>query len=135
MGAPLIIATCRHILNNGRFCRAAASGNRKYCRAHLVLRVRHRNIARARRPIPAVEMPRLFDMKSVQLADKRLSLALAAGLIDPQTARLMKSAIEMSVGVLRLMDRQAYANSNLLYQIPIKTIRFNDLQEKYLVTL
>jgi hypothetical protein len=76
-------------------------------------------MARIRRRIPLVEMPGLFDMQPVQVGARRLSVALAAGRIDPQTAHLMMWGLQMSANILRLMDRQAQHKSNQLYQIPI----------------
>ena len=116
--SPLVIPTCRHIFDSGRFCRAGASRGQKYCRHHLRSRLLHRKMARARRRISAVQMPGLFDMQSIQLGARRLSVAVAAGRIDGPTARLMKSALDMSVNVLRLMNWQSPLNSNALYHIP-----------------
>ncbi|MDR3747447.1 MAG: hypothetical protein P4M04_04720 [Acidobacteriota bacterium] len=71
--APLIIRTCRHIVDNDRYCQAAALRGRRYCAAHVVLRGRRWRMARARRRIQArFHIPDLVDMYAVRLAMVRV---------------------------------------------------------------
>lgn len=106
-GPPrVIIRTCRHILESGGVCRQAAVGGRTYCRAHLVLRVRCRKMARARRRAGFVKLPPLIDPQAVQVGITRVKVALAAEHIDPDRARLLRWAMRIAATTLRRLDLQ-----------------------------
>ena len=104
-GLPrLIIRTCRHIQESGDVCQAAAVGGRTYCRAHLVLRVRCRKMARARRRAGSLKLPPLIDAQAVQVGVARVKVALAAQHIDPERARLLRWAMRIAATNLRHME-------------------------------
>lgn len=106
-GLPrLVIRTCKHILDSGDFCRAAAVGGRTYCRAHLVLGVRCRKMARARRRARVVKLPPLIDAQAVQVGVTRVRVALAAERIDPERARLLRWAMRIAATNLRRIEMQ-----------------------------
>jgi hypothetical protein len=102
----LIIRTCRHILESGDVCQAAAVGGRTYCRAHLVLRVRCRKMARARRRAGSLKLPPLIDAQGVQVGVARVKVALAAEHIDPKRARLLRWAMRIAATNLRRIELQ-----------------------------
>src|ERR1017187_5178307 len=88
--SPLIIPTCRHIMDDDCFCQAAALRGRAFCAAHVLLRERRWRMARARRRIQArFEIPPLVDLWAVRLAMVRVRVARSSGLIDDRTAGLM----------------------------------------------
>ncbi len=102
----LIIRTCRHILDSGGFCQAAALGGRTYCRAHLVLRVRCRKMARARRRAGMLKLPALVDAQAVQAGVARVKVALEAQHIDRERARLLRWAMRVAATNLRRIELQ-----------------------------
>ena len=104
-GPPrVIIRTCKHILESGAFCQAAAVGGRAYCRAHLVVRVRHSKMARARRRAGILRLPELSDLQAVQSGLKQVRVALDAGHLDEGRARLMRWAMRMIATDLRFQQ-------------------------------
>jgi len=102
----LIIRTCRHILDGGDVCQAAAVGGRTYCRAHLVLRVRCRKMARARRRAGMLKLPPLMNLPAVQVGITKVRVALAANHIDPDRARLLRWAMRIAATNLRRIEQQ-----------------------------
>ncbi|HME31167.1 MAG TPA: hypothetical protein VKG65_00295, partial [Terriglobales bacterium] len=102
----LIIRTCRHILDGGDVCQAAAVGGRTYCRAHLVLRVRCRRMARARRRAGMLKLPPLMNLPAVQVGITKVRVALAANHIDPDRARLLRWAMRIAATNLRRIEQQ-----------------------------
>jgi len=103
---PLIIRTCRHILESGRFCRAAAVRGRRYCRAHGLLRLRQRRMARARRKLAVVKLPRLMDLRAVQAAHQVARTASATGHMDAACARLVHQALRQVASAMRFIAWQ-----------------------------
>ena len=103
---PLIIRTCRHILGNGRFCRAAAVRGRRYCRAHGLLRLRQRRMARTHRKLAAVKLPRLIDLRAVEAAHKVARTASATGHMDAACARLVHQALRQVASAMRFIAWQ-----------------------------
>ncbi len=103
--SPLIIRTCRHILDNGRFCRAAAVRDRRYCRAHVLLRLKQRRMARARRKLAVVNLPRLIDLEAVKAAHTVVRVAVAAGRMDPASARLIHWTLGHVASDMRFLER------------------------------
>ena len=85
----LIIRTCKHILERGRFCRAPAMNKRDYCHAHLRLRQCRWRMARAGRRLACLKLPPPVDMQAVRTTTVRVRAALAGGHVDPESARLM----------------------------------------------
>jgi hypothetical protein len=119
----LIIRTCKHILESGSFCRAAAVGGRAYCRAHLRLGVRRGKMARARRRAGVLELPPLTDMQAVQVGITRVRVALAADHIDADCARLLLWAMRQAAANLRFIElwpaSQQTHKSKRFYQMDI----------------
>ena len=102
----LIIRTCKHVLESGACCRQPAVAGRKYCRAHLELRLRRRRMVRARRRHRGLKLPRLTSLEAVQDAQTRVAVALAFGHIDPETARVLRCGLTQAAAHLRYMARQ-----------------------------
>jgi len=102
----LIIRTCKHILDRGRFCRAPAMNKRDYCHAHLRLRQCRWRMARAGRRLACLKRPPLVDMQAVRTTTVRVRAALAGGHIDPESARLMLWAMQLAATNLRSMERR-----------------------------
>ncbi len=102
----LIIRTCRHIKDSGAFCRQAAVGGRKYCRAHLLLRERLRRMARAHRRAGVLKLPRLTDLRAVEAGTAQVRVALAADHIDAGLARLLLWAMRQIASDMRFIERQ-----------------------------
>jgi hypothetical protein len=102
----LIIRTCKHILESGACCRQPAVAGRKYCRAHLELRLRRRRMLRARRQHRGLKLPRLTSLEAVQDAHTRVAVALAFGHIDPETARVLRWSLMQSAAYQRFKARQ-----------------------------
>ncbi len=109
---PLIIRTCKHLLDSGAFCQAAAVGDRSYCRAHLLLRSRCRKMARARRRAQRVRLPSLMDQQSVRKATVQVRVAYAAGHIDAELARLLSYAMRQATSNLRFIAQQEQAGAS-----------------------
>ncbi|MGO9517275.1 MAG: hypothetical protein ACLPND_09545 [Candidatus Korobacteraceae bacterium] len=97
----LIIRTCVHIKEDGRRCQAAAVAKRDYCRAHLESRGRLRKMARARRRAAVVKLPPMVDLQAVQAARVRVRVALAAGHIEKDRARVLFSLISQVGSLIR----------------------------------
>ena len=110
---PLVIRTCRHILESGCFCRAAAVRGRRYCRAHVLLRVRQRRMARARRKLAVVKLPRLTDLHSVKAAHTVVRVASAGSRMDPACARLVHRALRQVTSAMRFIEWQKQQMSAL----------------------
>src|SRR5271157_6066081 len=111
-GPPrLVIRTCRHILERGAFCRAAALGGRAYCRAHLQLRTQLSKMARACRPAGFLKLPPLTDLQTVQAGMVKLQVALAGGHLDDGRARLLRYGLRQMAADFRFLEqlRQAPA--------------------------
>ena len=102
-----VIRTCRHILDSGPFCQAPAVGSGTYCRAHRLLRIRGRKIARARRRIPPVILPELIDARSVELGAARVREAIRGNRIDRQTGRAMFWALQLQHRIINLQQQLA----------------------------
>jgi hypothetical protein len=98
----LIIRTCKHILEGDTFCRQPAVAGRKFCRAHLELRLRSRRMARARYWHSGVKLPRLTSLEAVEVARTRVAVALAFGHVDPDTARVLRWGLMQSAAHIRL---------------------------------
>src|SRR5271168_4919063 len=109
-GLRLIIRTCRHIKETGGFCQAAAVGGRAYCRAHVLLRVRRRRMARALRRAGVLKLLRLTDLRAVRSGIVRVRVALAANHIEPWRARLLLYAMRQMASDIRYMELQKAPN-------------------------
>jgi hypothetical protein len=103
---PLIIRTCRHIVESGCFCRAAAVRGRRYCRAHVLLRLKQRRMARARRKLAVVKLPRLIDLGAVKAAHTVVRVGTAAGRMDPACALLIHWALGHVASDMRFLERR-----------------------------
>ena len=111
-GPPrLVIRTCRHILDGGAFCLAAAVGGRAYCRAHLQLRTQLSKMARACRRAGFLKLPPLTDLQTVQAGMVKLQVALAGGHLDDGRARLLRYGLRQMAADFRFLEqlRQAPA--------------------------
>jgi hypothetical protein len=103
---PLIIRTCRHVLEGGCLCRAAAVGGRRYCRAHGRLRLRQRERARSRRKLAVVKLPRLTDLQAVEGAHTVVRVASAGGRMDAYSARVAHRALREAASAMRFIAWQ-----------------------------
>lgn len=103
---PLIVRTCKHLLESGGFCQAAAVAGRSYCRAHVLLRSRCRKMARARRRARRVKLPSLMDQQSIRAGMVQVRVAFAAGHIDAGLARLLSYAMRQAATNLRFIAQQ-----------------------------
>jgi hypothetical protein len=102
--AQLILRTCKHVLESGDFCQAAAMTGRTYCRAHVHLRIRLGKIARASRRSVVVKLPPLINLASVQDGMEKVRIALAEGRLDGH-ARLLRYALRQIAANLRFLDQ------------------------------
>ena len=105
-GPRLIIRTCKHILDRGRFCWAPAVNKRDYCYAHLRLRRYLWRMARAKRRVSCLKLPALVDMQSAQAATRRVRAALAGGQMEARWARPTLWALQMIAANFRAMERR-----------------------------
>src|SRR5271169_4540570 len=117
----LIIRICRHVLPDGRHCQGAAVRGRACCRHHLDARARLHNMARAHR---CVRLPRLLVAETPRdLAYNRAEVCrvLATERIDPDAARMMLWAMDLTAAVLpaesALLRR---TNPRVFYHVNIK---------------
>ena len=94
--APLIIRTCRHVLDSGSRCRGPAVGGRVYCRHHLESRLRLRRIARVRRRTPVLQLYLLTDEAAIRHAIAHIDAGLADGRIDRDSGPVLLRAIRMA---------------------------------------
>jgi len=108
----VIIRTCGHIMEDGRRCQAAAVAKRDYCRAHLELRGRLRKMARARRRAAVVKLPPMVDLQAVQAAKVRVRVALAAGHIEKDRARVLFSLISQVGSLIRQQEGTLVESEN-----------------------
>jgi hypothetical protein len=105
-GSPrLIIPTCKHILDSGALCRQPAVGGRRFCRAHLLLQVRQRRMARAHRRAGRILLPPLKDLQGVQAGLTQVRKALAAGRIEPKLAGTLRWALQQIASDIRFIER------------------------------
>jgi hypothetical protein len=125
--AQLIIRTCKHILENGDFCQAAAMNGRTCCRAHVHLRTRLGKIARASRRSVVVKLPPLTNLASVQDGMEKVRIALAEGRLDDGHARLLRYALRQIAANLRFLEQlggsaarpHPSGKSKQIYQMPV----------------
>ncbi len=112
----LIIRTCKHILESGKFCQAPAAGKCAYCRVHQQLRVRLARMAQARRKAEVLKLPPPMDLQAVKVGLTRVRVALAAGRVDPAEAGLLRWAMRLAASNLRFIEQQKLlaAGGNLL---------------------
>jgi hypothetical protein len=130
-------------MENGAFCRAAALRGSAYCRAHVQLQARTRRIARAGRAASRIKLPLLVDMEAVRVALARVQVALEAGHLDWERARLMRWGLRLAATNFRYMEQVEQAQtslaekspelrparkSNNLYRMPITIINSRALQ-------
>jgi hypothetical protein len=101
MGSQLIIRICHHILPHGRHCRAAAVRGRTCCRHHLDARTRFHNMARARRRTLILRLRVAESPRDLALNRAEVNRLLGTGRLDPDAARMMRWAMELSATVLR----------------------------------
>jgi hypothetical protein len=119
---PLIIRTCRHILDSGYRCQGTAVRGRACCRHHLDSRTRLHNMARARR---CVRLPRLLVPKTFRdLAYNWIEVnrVLASERIDHDAARMMLWAMDLTATILPAEPDTGLhrtRNPNVSYQVPI----------------
>ena len=102
---------CRHVLASGVQCQAAPLRNRDYCRFHPQQFGRRMRAARARarHQRPALKLPLLEDLYSVQIALMQLADAIAYQEIDPPQARLLTSVLRLAMQNLK--SRQPWEES------------------------
>src|SRR5271157_3969396 len=129
-GPPrLVIRTCKHILEGGAFCRAAAVGGRAYCRAHLQLRTQLGRMARAGRRAGFLKLPPLTDLQTVQAGMVKLQVALAGGHLDDGRARLLRYGLRQMAADFRFLEQwpasEQTRKSKQLYQIDISHYESN----------
>src|SRR5271169_7127437 len=118
---PLIIRTCRYILDSGHRCRGAAVRGRACCCHHLDARTRLHNMARARR---CLRLPRLLvaeTPRDLAYNQAEVCRVLATERIDPDAARMMLWAMDLTAAVLpaesALLRR---TNPRIFYHVDIK---------------
>ena len=140
IAAPLAIRTCSHLLQRGSLCRGAAVRGKSYCRHHLLIRVRLRKMARARRRVRGLGALSLTSAAAIDHAQVRMDVAFAAGRIDPASVPTLLWAFQLARSVVRAVERLEHPptrpaanrirppNHNRINQLP--TIPF-DL-ERYL---
>ena len=125
MSSQLLIRICRHILPDGHHCRGAAVRGRACCRHHLDARARLHNMARARR---CVRLPRLLvaeTPRDLAYNEAEVRRLLATERIDPDAARMILWAMDLSAAALRA-DRASRPgrahNPNVSYQVRINPL-------------
>ncbi len=110
-GCPrLIIRTCKHILESGAVCQAAALGGRAYCRAHLQLGVLRGKMARARRRGGILKLPLLVDLQAVEAGMARVRTAQDGGHVGEVRARLLRYGMRQFAADLRFMANESAAS-------------------------
>jgi len=103
---PLIIRTCGHVLDNGRGCRSAAVQGRRHCRAHGLLQLRQRKMARSRRKLAVVKLPRLTDLRAVETGHAMVRVAEAARRMDAYSARVAQGVLRQAASAMRFIASQ-----------------------------
>ncbi len=139
----IVVRTCRHIKDNGELCQAVAQKGSPYCHHHLQLQQRRLRMARAGRAASRLKLPLLEDMQSIQVALARVQVALEAGHLGQERARLLRWGLRMAATNLRHIERMERLQSgpaemppasgrprkpNNLYQMPITIINSKRLK-------
>jgi hypothetical protein len=120
----LIIPTCRHILSTGRRCQQPAVRRRTCCRHHLDAQSRLHNMARARRRTLILRLRVPETLRDLSWNETEMNRILATERLDPDTARMILWAMDLSAISLRaesasLRRTQNRApNLNKLYDVP-----------------
>lgn len=103
-----IIPVCNHILESGRLCRGPARRRQRFCRHHFDLRARRLRSGRAERHIRLrLRMYLLQHRPPGQLATARVRYALAAGRLEPPTARQIFWGLGLINSNIRYVEQQA----------------------------
>src|SRR5271169_3922869 len=97
---PLIIRTCRYILDSGHRCRGAAVRGRACCRHHLDARTRLHNMARARRRTLILRWRVPESRRDLTRNRAEVSRVLATGRLDFDTARMIFWAMDLAAAAL-----------------------------------
>lgn len=97
----LIIATCRHILPNGRRCQQPAVRRRACCRHHLDAQSRLHNMARARRRTLVLRLRVPETLRDLAWNKTEVNRVLATERLDPDTALKILWAMDLSAIALR----------------------------------
>ena len=101
-----VIRTCRHVLESGSVCRAAAGGGRPYCRAHLLSRLRRRKMARARRRPDFLRLAPPVEMAAIRHGAARTLAAMAKDQIDSERGRSLLSLLGMAAAKLSPLKKR-----------------------------
>lgn len=124
--APLIIPTCRHILDTGSHCRCAAYRGRAYCRHHLDSVTRRHKMARARRRHFPFWLPPLMAARTFRDRSNCLQIALESGDLDFPTAATLLRGLRMRDAVdrdaARMGKLRETPKSFRLYQVPASSL-------------
>ena len=122
----LIIPTCRHILPSGRRCQQPAVRRRACCRHHLDAQSRLHKMARARRRtlIPRFRVPE--TLRDLSCNETEVNRVLATERLDPDTARMILRAMDLSAAALRAdsacrprRTQSHVPNLNGFYDVPV----------------
>jgi len=123
---PLIVRTCRHVLENGSRCRCAATRGKAYCRHHAASLTRRHNMARARRRRQPLWLHPLMAARTFRDRCNSLQVALELGDLDLPTAGTLLRALRMSRAVERKIDQigkpPGTPKSFRLYQVPASSL-------------
>ena len=122
----LIIPTCRHTLHSGRHCLQPAVRGRACCRHHLDAQTRLHNMARARRRSLIFRLRVPVTLRDLAWNDLEVNRVLATERLDPDSARMMLWAMDLSASALRAQSschsqrtESSTANFNGIYDVPI----------------
>jgi hypothetical protein len=114
------VRLCRHLRENGFFCKSPALNGRDYCYFHLNLRGRRLSAARARRTGEnrPLNLPFPEDAYSIQICLHEIMLAVAEKRIDRADAATLLYSLQQASTNLRL------GNTNELFRIALPSDRF-----------
>jgi hypothetical protein len=97
---------CKHIKENGTYCRSAAVRGRNYCYFHLRSRARRLAMAQAQsqgKPYQ-LQLPPLEDLHAVQSAVMQVVEALASGYLDAPRGRAILYGLQQAAANLKAMQ-------------------------------
>jgi hypothetical protein len=122
----LIIPTCRRILPSGRRCQQPAVRRRTCCRHHLDTQSRLHNMARARRRSVILRLRVPETLRDLSWNETEMNRVLATERLDPDTARMILWAMDLSAIALRAESaclpgrvQNRAPNLNGLYDVPV----------------
>lgn len=110
------VPLCRHIREDGAFCRRPALHERRYCYQHLRLRGQQMRMARAlaqRQPY-RLNLPPLDDLQGVQAALDQVTRAMSLGLLESRRAGMILYALRQASCNLRFLAQAGKSSAGAI---------------------